>query len=110
MKQIESVIKIGSNSETLPVCLSKCVGLSIILKRPLNTTISFIVVGRFTRTYVTFKCGFSNQKTYQRTIWDYKRGDYTLMKQKIIDTNWEKLINDEIDVTDSNIIIGYLII
>jgi hypothetical protein len=21
-------------------------------------------------TYVTFKCGFSNQKTYQRTIWD----------------------------------------
>jgi hypothetical protein len=27
---IESVIKIGSNSEILPVCLSKCVGLSII--------------------------------------------------------------------------------
>jgi hypothetical protein len=96
---------------------------------PLTTTISFIVVGRFTinflfksprqiiwlfsssacfniksknchdGTYVTFKCGFSNQKTYQRTIWDYKRGDYTLMKQKIIDTNWEKLINDELDET-----------
>jgi hypothetical protein len=29
-------------------CLSKCVGLSIILKRPLTTTISIIVVGRFT--------------------------------------------------------------
>jgi hypothetical protein len=49
-------------------------------------------------TYVTFKCGFSNQKTYQRTIWDYKRGDYTLMKQQIIDTNWEKLINDELEL------------
>jgi hypothetical protein len=48
MTCIESVIKIGSNSEILPVCLSKCVGLSIILKRPLTTTISFIVVGRFT--------------------------------------------------------------
>jgi hypothetical protein len=46
------------------------------------------------RTYVTFKCGFSNQKTFQRTIWDYKGGDYTLMRQKIIDTNWETLIND----------------
>jgi hypothetical protein len=52
-------------------------------------------------TYVNFKCGFSNQKTYQRTIWDYKRGDYTLMKQKIIDTNWEKLINDELDVNNA---------
>jgi hypothetical protein len=52
-------------------------------------------------TYVTFKYGFSNQKTYQRTIWDYKRGDYTLMKQKIIDTNWEKLINDELDVNNA---------
>jgi hypothetical protein len=40
-------------------------------------------------------------KTYQRTIWDYKRGDYTLMKQKIIDTNWEKLINDELDVNNA---------
>jgi hypothetical protein len=32
---------------------------------------------------------------------DYKRGDYTLMKQTIIDTNWEKLINDEIDVNNA---------
>jgi hypothetical protein len=38
--------------------------------------------------YVTFKCGFSNQKTFQRTIWDYKRGDYTLMRNKIIDTKF----------------------
>jgi hypothetical protein len=71
---LESVFKIGSNSEILCVCLSKCVGLSIILTRPFTTTISFTVVGRF--------------------IMDYKGGDYTLMRQKIIDTNWETLIND----------------
>jgi hypothetical protein len=52
-------------------------------------------------TYVTIKYGFSNQKTYQRTVWDYKKGDYTLMKQQIIDKNWEKLINDELDVNNA---------
>jgi hypothetical protein len=51
--------------------------------------------------YVTFKCGFSNQKTFQGTIWDYKRGDYTLMRQQIMDTNWETLINDEPNVNNA---------
>jgi hypothetical protein len=35
-------------------------------------------------TCVTFKCGFSNQNTFQHTIWDYIRGDYILMKQKMM--------------------------
>ena len=47
-------------------------------------------------TYFTLKCGFSNLKTVQRTIWNYKRGDYTLMRNKIIDTNWESMIHDEL--------------
>jgi hypothetical protein len=34
-------------------------------------------------TYVTIGCGFSNNKNYKRNIWDYKRADYLLMKQKI---------------------------
>jgi hypothetical protein len=52
-------------------------------------------------TYFTLKWGFSNQKTFQRTIWDYKRGDYTLMRNKIIDANWESMINDELDVNNA---------
>jgi hypothetical protein len=52
-------------------------------------------------TYFTLKCGFSNQKTFQRTIWDFKRGDYTLMRNKIIDANWESMINDELDVNNA---------
>jgi hypothetical protein len=28
-------------------------------------------------------------------------GDYTLMRQRIIDTNWETLINDELDVNNA---------
>ena len=28
-------------------------------------------------TYATFMCGFSDRKTLQRTIWNYKREDYT---------------------------------
>ena len=47
------------------------------------------------------KCGFSNLKTFQRTLWDYKRGDYTLMRNKIIDANWESMINDELDVNNA---------
>jgi hypothetical protein len=49
-------------------------------------------------TYFTLKCGFSNLKTFQRTLWDYKRGDYTLIRNKIIDANWESMIHDELDV------------
>ena len=45
-------------------------------------------------TYVTIKCGFSNLRTYKRTIWDYKHGDYELMKQKIIDAKWDDFITD----------------
>ncbi|CAG2231322.1 unnamed protein product [Mytilus edulis] len=43
-------------------------------------------------TYVTIDCGFSKSRTYIRSIWDYKRGDYDLMKQKVLNTNWENLI------------------
>ncbi|VDI25694.1 Hypothetical predicted protein [Mytilus galloprovincialis] len=49
-------------------------------------------------TYVTIDCGFSKSRTYIRSIWDYKRGDYDLMKQKVLNTNWENLISDASDV------------
>ncbi|CAG2247610.1 unnamed protein product [Mytilus edulis] len=49
-------------------------------------------------TYVTIDCGFSKSRTYIRSIWDYKRGDYDLMKQKVLNTNWEILISDASDV------------
>jgi hypothetical protein len=34
-------------------------------------------------------------------IWDYKRGDNTLKRQQMFDTNWETLINDEPDVNNA---------
>jgi hypothetical protein len=37
-------------------------------------------------TYVSIDGGYCNRKTFQRTIWDYKRGDYLLMKNKIPET------------------------
>ncbi|CAC5379465.1 unnamed protein product [Mytilus coruscus] len=49
-------------------------------------------------TCVTIDCGFSKSRTYIRSIWDYKRGDYDLMKQKVLNTNWEILISDASDV------------
>ncbi|CAG2195441.1 unnamed protein product [Mytilus edulis] len=49
-------------------------------------------------TYVTINCGFSKRRTYNRSIWDYKKGDYDLMKQKVVETNWEFLISDASDV------------
>ena len=39
-------------------------------------------------TYVTIGCGFSNNKNYKRKIWDYRRADYLLMKQKISEIDW----------------------
>jgi hypothetical protein len=34
------------------------------------------------RTYVSIDCSYCKRKTFQLTIWDYKRGDYLLMKNK----------------------------
>jgi hypothetical protein len=49
-------------------------------------------------TYVTIGCGFSNNKNYKRKIWDYKRADYLLMKQKISETDWVNLITGACDI------------
>ena len=49
-------------------------------------------------TCVTIRCGYSNLKSYQRTVWDYKRADFQLMKQKITAENWEILIQYERDM------------
>ncbi|CAC5397759.1 unnamed protein product [Mytilus coruscus] len=45
-------------------------------------------------TYVTINCGFTSSRTYKRKIWDYKNGDFDLMNQKVLRTNWEHLISD----------------
>jgi hypothetical protein len=34
-------------------------------------------------------------------IWDYKRRDYLLMKNKIIETDWENVIDAEIDINSA---------
>ena len=52
-------------------------------------------------TYVSTDCGYCNRKTFQRTIWDYKRGDYLLMKNKITETDWENVIDAEIDINSA---------
>ena len=52
-------------------------------------------------TYVSIDCGYCNRKTFQRIIWDYKRGDYLLMKNKIIETDWENVIDAEIDINSA---------
>ena len=49
-------------------------------------------------TCVTIRCGYSNLKSYQRAVWDYKRVDFQLMKQKIAAENWEILIQNERDM------------
>ena len=49
-------------------------------------------------TCVTIRCGYSNLKSYQRTVWDYKRADFQLMKQKITAENWEILIQNGRDM------------
>ena len=33
-------------------------------------------------TYVTIDCGFTSNRTYKRTVWDYKHGDFDLMNQQ----------------------------
>jgi hypothetical protein len=34
-------------------------------------------------TNITIRSCYSNSKSFKRLIWDYKKGDYNIMKQKI---------------------------
>jgi hypothetical protein len=47
---------------------------------------------------ISLGCGFSNNKNYKRKIWDYKRADYLLMKQKISEIDWVNLITGACDI------------
>ncbi|CAC5390707.1 unnamed protein product [Mytilus coruscus] len=49
-------------------------------------------------TYISLDCGFNQKRSFQRSVWNYKRGDYILMQQKIIETNWYRLIVETEDV------------
>jgi hypothetical protein len=44
------------------------------------------------------RCGFSNNKNFKRKIWDYKRADYLLMKQKISEIHGVNLITGACDI------------
>ncbi|CAG2252810.1 unnamed protein product [Mytilus edulis] len=52
-------------------------------------------------TYITVRSGFSNTKSFKRTIWDYKRGDYNLMKQTVSEVEWNKSLDNDISIHES---------
>jgi hypothetical protein len=49
-------------------------------------------------TYITIRSGYSNSKSFKRLIWDYKKEDYNIMKQKILEFDWDALIKREPDI------------
>ena len=49
-------------------------------------------------TYITIRSGYSNSKSFKRLIWDYKKGDYNIMKQKSLEFDWDALIKREPDI------------
>lgn len=52
-------------------------------------------------TYVSITCGYSNSKSFKRTVWDYRNADFTSMKEKICSTDWEEIIESDADVNTS---------
>ena len=49
-------------------------------------------------TYIAIRCGYSNSKCYKRLVLDYKNEDYNVMKQKILESDWDALIKREPDI------------
>ena len=49
-------------------------------------------------TNITIRSGYSNSKSFKRLIWDYKKGDYNIMKHKIWEFDWDALIKREPDI------------
>ena len=53
--------------------------------------------------YCIFNFNQSNSKVYTRNIWLYNKGNYEALSNELYETNWNNLINDDINIYAQNI-------
>lgn len=85
----------GHNSYSLLDPILTTDGVSVLESNtiPIDRTIS-----DHDPTFIVFDCGYKNKTSYTRSVWLYNQGNYDLFRQRIIETNWDLVINDQPNV------------
>jgi hypothetical protein len=84
-----------SNSETLinPILVTDSIRVIDSDTIPIDRSIS-----DHDGTYVTIHSGYDHKKSFTRDVWNNKHANYHLMKSKIKEVNWYKLIYKVTDI------------
>ena len=53
--------------------------------------------------YCIFNFNKSNSEVFTRNIWLYNKGNYEALSNELYETNWNNLINDDINIYAQNI-------
>ena len=76
---------------------SSCI-LSAVVDPFLNQEIRF-----HCPVFIVFKFLKPHKKSIKRHVWKYKDGDYENLKEKFRNSDWESLVNEDIDVYATNV-------
>ena len=49
-------------------------------------------------TYIVVNCEYHNDTSFKRNVWLYNKGNYDLFKQRVEDTDWGGIINNQTDM------------
>jgi hypothetical protein len=49
-------------------------------------------------TYIVVNCEYHNDTSFKRNVWLYNKGNYDLFKQRVGDTDWGGIINNQTDM------------
>ena len=87
--------RFGSNSYSLldPILISDSITVIESTTIPINRTIS-----DHDLSYIVVNCGYHNDTSFKRNVWLYNKGNYDLFKQRIGDTDWGSIINNQTDM------------
>jgi hypothetical protein len=87
--------RFGSNSYSLldPILVSDSITVIESTTIQINRTISDHEL-----TYIVVNCGYHNDTSFKRNVWLYNKGNYDLFKQRVEDTDWGGIINNQTDM------------
>ena len=93
--KIYDLTRFGSNSYSLldSILLSDSITVIESTTIQINRTISDHDLSN-----IVVNCGYHNDTSFKRNVWLYNKGNYDLFKQRVEDTDWGGIINNQTDM------------
>ena len=87
--------RFGSNSYSLldPILFSDSITVIESTTIPINRAIS-----DHDLTYIVVSCGYHNDISFKMNVRLYNKGNYELFNQRVGDTDWDGIINNQTDI------------